>query len=379
VPFTESVNVTVENYGKGADVLFGSTAFYYLLPEAATLVWTGAAGNTWDSSQAANWSQGGSPEAYWDRDHVIFDDTAAGAPLVEITDTVTPGSVLIRSDTVHFEFAGAGSIAGPCGLTKNGGGVLTIATSNAYTGETQINAGTLVVAAEGALGASTVRLGDTTGSNDASLLVAAALTVDRDITVQDDGSGAPGRTLGGIHTAGTAVFSGLIAMEADLLLTAEPGGTVRLAGALDNADGHTLTKIGGGTAIVDCIQTHGPGALLKIESGVVYLNTDAGTAGAANLFVWVTGAELYVGSDQHLETLAISDGGLVRFTGAHTVVVKHLVMDGVDFGTATLTPEPATLALVTLGGLVALVRRRGKGAKKGKRCQAPFPRPPRTC
>lgn len=37
VPFTESVNVTVENYGAGAGVLFGSTAFYYLLPEPATL------------------------------------------------------------------------------------------------------------------------------------------------------------------------------------------------------------------------------------------------------------------------------------------------------------------------------------------------------
>jgi len=37
VPFTESVNVTIENFGEGADVLFGSTAFYYLLPEPATL------------------------------------------------------------------------------------------------------------------------------------------------------------------------------------------------------------------------------------------------------------------------------------------------------------------------------------------------------
>ncbi|HUU90438.1 MAG TPA: DUF2961 domain-containing protein, partial [Phycisphaerae bacterium] len=364
VPFTESVNATVENYLKGADVLFGSTAFYYLLPEAGTLVWTGAAGNTWDGGQAANWSQGGSPRAYWDGDHVIFDDTAPGSPLVEITDTVTPGSVLVDGDAVHFEFAGAGSIAGPCGLTKNGGGALTIATSNAYTGETRINAGTLLVAAEDALGASAVRLGDTTGSNDASLLAAVALTVDRDVTVQDDGSGAPGRTLGGTHTAGAAVFSGRIAMEADLFLTAEPGGTVQLAGALDNPDGHTLTKIGGGTAVVDCIQTHGPGALLEIEEGTVYLNTDAGSAGAANLRVSVTGAELHVGSDQHLETLAISDGGLVRFTGAHTVVVKHLVMDGVDFGAATLTPEPATLALVTLGGLAALVRRRGKQADR---------------
>jgi len=325
--------------------------------DPATLVWTGAAGSAWDINETANWSQGGSPRTFWQGDHVVLDDTAAGVPLIEITDTATPGSVLVSSDAANFELTGPGSVAGSCGLTKNGGSVLTIATVNTYTGETRINAGALVVAAEGALGGSIVRLGDTAGSSDASLLAAGALTVDRDITVQDDGSGVSARTLGGIHTSGAAVFSGQVTLEADLLLTAEPGGAVQLAGALDNAEGHTLTKIGGGTTVFDCVQTHGPGALLEIEAGIVYLNTDAGSAGAANLSISVTGADLYVGSDQHLDTLTMSDGGLVRFAGAQTVVVKHLVMDGVDLGAATLIPEPATLALLTLGGLALLSRR----------------------
>jgi hypothetical protein len=37
VPFSDSINVRIENYGNGSDVLFGSTAFYYLTPEPATL------------------------------------------------------------------------------------------------------------------------------------------------------------------------------------------------------------------------------------------------------------------------------------------------------------------------------------------------------
>ncbi|MCX5649223.1 MAG: DUF2961 domain-containing protein [Planctomycetota bacterium] len=37
VPFSDSINVRIENYGNGGDVLFGSTAFYYLTPEPATL------------------------------------------------------------------------------------------------------------------------------------------------------------------------------------------------------------------------------------------------------------------------------------------------------------------------------------------------------
>ena len=37
VPFSDSINVRIENYGNGGDVLLGSTAFYYLTPEPATL------------------------------------------------------------------------------------------------------------------------------------------------------------------------------------------------------------------------------------------------------------------------------------------------------------------------------------------------------
>jgi len=37
VPFSDSIDVRIENYGNGSDVLFGSTAFYYLTPEPATL------------------------------------------------------------------------------------------------------------------------------------------------------------------------------------------------------------------------------------------------------------------------------------------------------------------------------------------------------
>lgn len=358
VPFTESVNVTVENFGNGADVLFGSTAFCYLLPELATLRWTGTVGNTWDINQTANWSQDATLLTYCDGDHVIFDDTTAAAPLIHLAATVNPASVLVDNETVNFEFGGPGSIAGSCGLTKNGAAILTVATGNAYTGDTRINAGSLVVASDSALGAGAVTLGDTTGSSDASLLVAGAFTVDRNITVQDDGSGSSTRTLGGTNTSGTAVFAGNITLQVDLTLTAASGGAVRLAGALDNSEGNTLTKVGDGTAIFDGLQTHGPGALLAVEAGTVNLNTDAGADSAAYLSISVTNAELYFGSDQHLDTLTIGDGGKIVFAGARVVVLKHLVMGGLDLGAATMTPEPATLSLLALGVFVVFRRRR---------------------
>jgi len=317
--------------------------------DPATLVWTGAAGGTWDVDRTANWAQAASKRTFWEGDHVVFDDSAPAAPRVQLAGTVHPASVSAHNDAVHVELAGPGSIAGPCGLTKNGAAALTIATANAYTGPTRVNAGTLVVAADGALGAGTVTLGDAAGASDATLLVAATLVLDRDITVRDDGSGTATRTLGGMNTWGAAVFSGRVALGADLVLTAEPGGQVRLTGVLDNSDGRTLTKIGGGTVIVDAVQTHGPGALLNVDAGTLCLNTDAGSDPAAYLSISLTDAELHFGSDQHLDTLTVGDGGLVRLTGAHTVVLKHLVMDGVDLGPATLTPEPASAALALVG------------------------------
>jgi len=81
--------------------------------------------------------------------------------------------------------------------------------------------------------------------------------------------------------------------------------------------------------------------------------------GVTNLSILVDDATLNFGCDQRLDTLTINDGGVVRFTGANVVVLKHLVMGGVDLGAMTLTPEPATLALLAVGVLGVLLRQGG--------------------
>jgi autotransporter-associated beta strand protein len=322
----------------------------------ATLHWTGAADNTWDVSPTTNWLADGSPRRYREGDNAVFDDTGAYGQPVLVSGTVNPSSVLVNNATASIVFGGTGSIAGSCGLTKSGAGSLALALSNAYTGDTRINEGTLIVASPNALGASAVKLGDTVGAASASLLISGALVVDRPITVQDDGSPTSLRTLGGTNTAGVAEFSGAITLRKDLTLTAALGGEVELVGALDDSGGHTITKIGQGTVIFGGLQTYGPGALLDVEAGTVDLNADAGIAGSY-LSITVTDAVVNFGSDQHLDTLDIGPGGKVVFAGAHLVVLNDLVMSGFDFGAMTLTPEPATLALLAVGGVLAFWRR----------------------
>jgi autotransporter-associated beta strand protein len=354
---TATLRISVSNHLDTEDMDFDNIYFTGLPLPPATVLWTGAVDRQWGPIQRANWSAAGEAQAYRDGDHVVLDD-AAGVRPITLTGIVRPGSVLVESAAADIVLGGTGSIAGPAGLTKTGAAALTLATHNTYAGDTRVHAGTLIVAADRALGSGAVRLGDTTGSASAGLLVSGAFVVDRPITVEDDGSGSPSRTLGGTHTSGTAVFSGGIALEADLTLTADAGGAVRLAGALDNSEGRTITKVGEGNVIFDILQTHGPGALLDILAGTVYLNTDAGSNAAADLSISVAYADLYFGCNQHLDTLTIGDGGKVVFAGAQVVALKHLVMDGMDLGAVTLTPEPATLVLLALGASGILLRRR---------------------
>ena len=128
----------------------------------------------------------------------------------------------------------------------------------------------------------------------------------------------------------------------------------------------TFIKSGDGTLVISGPQDYDAGATFDILGGTVEMNTDASGTGLiadADLSILVADATLNFGCDQHLDTLTIDEGGLVRLTGAGVVVVKNLVMNGVPLGPMTLTPEPATLVLLAAGGIcLALTRRRARTA-----------------
>jgi len=321
----------------------------------ASLVWNGGASNTWDVGSTIDWRDGAADSTFGHGDHVAFTDQAGQTTaVVSLATALMPASVVVNNTATDYTFGGSGSLIGTTGLVKQGSGRLTLANANTYTGDTEIQAGTVVVAADGALGGGAVRLGDTTSAADAALLIGGAYTVDRPITVQDDGSGSATLTLGGSHTTGTSTFLSDILVEADLTLTAASGGTVRFEGGLDDAAGCTITKIGDGTVVLAGDQTYADGTLLDVVEGLLRLETDAGDG----LSITVTEAALEFGCNQHLDTLTIGDGGVVRFAGARVVVLEHLVINGFDLGSMTLTPEPATLGLLGLGGAAMLIGRR---------------------
>ncbi|MEM0895523.1 MAG: autotransporter-associated beta strand repeat-containing protein [Verrucomicrobiota bacterium] len=148
------------------------------------------------------------------------------------------------------------NLAGGVALQKTTSGTVTIeGSSTSYTGNTEIDEGTLQVGEGGSLpGSSAVFLGNggTTGTA-ASFLISDAdggTTISNDINV-NPGDGT-NRTVGGTNTSGTNTFSGTINMDGSFgenrstTVTAAGGGTVHLSGAIEGA-GQNLVKTGAGT------------------------------------------------------------------------------------------------------------------------------------
>ncbi|MGC4003367.1 MAG: autotransporter-associated beta strand repeat-containing protein [Pirellulales bacterium] len=119
--------------------------------------WTGATSTAWNIDTTQNWKTAsvGAATTYLQPttvgDTVYFDDSAAGGAIALATE-VRPVAVTFDNTTLNYTLTGAGAIAGPTGLVKNGTGTLTVATNNTNTGATAINAGTLTLGDGGALG-----------------------------------------------------------------------------------------------------------------------------------------------------------------------------------------------------------------------------------
>jgi hypothetical protein len=206
--------------------------------------------------------------------------------------------------------------------------------------------------------AQTVTLADGNATPGASLYTS-ALTLEAGARLEGAAIGVVAEGIAA--TGGTSEIAADVLVETPLGIDVAAAAELALTGLLTATGAHTMTKTGDGLLVISGPQSHAAGAAFEVLAGTVEMHTDASGTGLiddAHLSILVEDAELRFGADQHLDTLEIAGDGLVRFTGATVVVVKHLVLDGTDVGAATLTPEPATLALVTLGAAAILLRRR---------------------
>lgn len=245
-----------------------------------SLTWAGdGTANAWDLRTTSNWN--GHAEKYFDLDAATFDDTGSVTPAVNLTGTLQPASVTVNSSN-HYTFSSSGKLSGAGGLVNNGSGKLTILTANDYTGDTTINAGTVVI--NGALG-------NTTVSVNSGATLGGTGTILGPVTVQSGGMFTPGTSIGTMAISNNLVLSdgSTNTFEANLdtlthdkvigLHTVTYGGTLNLVLSGRAVNGNDTFKLFSATTVANAFSSPYSGAFTAIvpETPGAYLAWDTST------------------------------------------------------------------------------------------------------
>lgn len=115
--------------------------------EAGLITWDGAVSNTWDFDITANFKKDGIEDAttFVASDEVVFNDEAT-SNTVAVSGSLLPASFTVNN-TKAYTFKGTGSIDGDAKFVKEGTGIVTIESTNNYTGGNYLKGGTTKVSA----------------------------------------------------------------------------------------------------------------------------------------------------------------------------------------------------------------------------------------
>jgi autotransporter-associated beta strand protein len=309
---------------------------------------------------------------------VINTSIIAQNPLVFANYSTEPGVSLdlngdltssVSGRLIHFAGGGrvnvAGTISNQFGdLIRFNPGELWLTAANGFTGQTKVQDGTVVVTANGALGAAGGNA-YTTVSSGASLVFASNVNYTNPESVHLNGSGESGRQGSLDLIDGTSVsFSGPITLDSNATIASGTSrGTLTLGGTINTTtSARTLTLRGNGTTILNGSIT-GAGSLTKTGSGTLRLNGSAlhtggttvsqGTldlASSLNSSVSVNGGTLSLGAATGVR--GVNGGLTVNAAGTLQVRIDGTAA-GMQYDQLNLTNAASELTLAGTLDLVA--------------------------
>jgi autotransporter-associated beta strand protein len=203
-----------------------------------SIFWAGTGNGAWDLASTGNWllNSTSSATTFQSGDKVVFDDRAiaysgSASQVITISGTnVYPSAVIFSNSAASYTLQGGFGISGTnnASLTINGGGKVTLACSNGFTGGTTISAGTLQYGVSNAL------------------LSSGPVTLNGAAAVLDLGGFSP--TVGAVTLAGGTIQNGTLT-----------GASYGLQNGLVSANlagsGIVLNKTGSGTLIMGGVNT----------------------------------------------------------------------------------------------------------------------------
>ncbi|BCU76788.1 autotransporter-associated beta strand repeat-containing protein [Luteolibacter sp. LG18] len=307
------------------------------------LGWTGANGTAWDTT-TQNWSNGGSPDTFFQQDIVLFDDNAANFTPV-LSGTLQPGSINFNNLTHTYTLSGSGALDGSGTLNVAGGGTVVIANNNTLTGTTTISAGVLQLGAGGTSGSlgtgSIVNQGSLVLNRSDSAVLANAVT------------GVGTITQAGIGTTvvtGTLDSSGLIWVAGGTLQIGNGGTTGAIGTNPSGIQVDTALVVNRSSATSIAAPISGIGTLTKQGAGALTLSGSNTFSGATT----ITGGSVVMANPDALAGSAVVfNGGQIGFNFGNgtTTTVSH------NF---TLPATGQQQFIVTAPSAVTTVRLTGK-------------------
>jgi len=254
-----------------------------------------------------------------------------------------------------------GVIAGSGNLIKSGSGSLTLiapgANSNTYSGETHIQAGSLVINYAGALGSTA---GGTTVESGASLTMSTTLSVSGEaLTISGTGDGG----IGALHLAsGLGAWNGTITLGGNASVSADANTTLGLTGSSITIGNSTLTLSAGNAATINVGSTlSGAGGLVKSGSGTVNItSSNSGFTGPVTVENGVLSVSAGTALGNGTAALAVGSGATLQLTSQSSLSVafSSISLNGTGAGgigainnntaNATTVAGPVTLAGDTL-------------------------------
>ena len=263
----------------------------------ASLVWKGNSGvnpTFWNTLTTTNWSNGGSPDAFYAGDNVLFDDTASTYTVAITGGTVQPSSVTVNANN-NYTFAG--TMGGGGTVTKGGTGTLFLANNNSYTGTTVITNGLIAISTSSALGttaAGTVISGSGTLDVDTGANLANTINIGGEVlTLSGDGFGGQGAVVNNSAAADQINAVQQIVLNGNASIGGVSRWDMRGTGnALDMQSTNTLTKVGGNYIALVSTTVNNPGNIV-INGGTLGIQLAANLGGsAANSFTVNNGGRL---------------------------------------------------------------------------------------